>query len=346
MMQRISRLLQHLAALGASLALIVGAPAQLIFAQGTPTAGRTWEVQAGLDDMATFGSAQAYGPDPVVIQAGDTVRWTFAGFHTVTFVPPGTREPTLIMPGPGPGELTLGPAFGPINMSGPGQRFDRTQVISAFPPEGDGGPGSAPPTFSLTFPEAGLFGYVCLLHPGMRGQVDVRPAGSALPETPVQAAARGQSTLAALTGKVVSGEQMVRPMSGAGVHVVLAGLGDTFGASLLKFVHGDLTVRRGEAVVWTNPDPFEIHTVTFPAAGTAPPEFVEPRPQPAGPPQLVIPANVASPVGGATFSGAYANSGIIGGGGSYVLRFDAPSGQYQYLCVVHPFMVGTITVID
>src|SRR5687768_7427716 len=205
-------LAQHLAALGASLALVAGGPASIALAQGTPP-GQTWNVQAGLDDMMTFGSAQAYGPDPVVIHAGDTVRWTLAGFHTVTFVPPGTPEPAVIVPGPGPGELMLGPGFAPINVTGPGQRHDRMRVISSGTPEGEG-PNEPPATFALTFPEAGLFGYVCLLHPGMRGQVDVRPAGAALPETPAQAAARGQATLAALVGKAVSDEQTVRPAGG------------------------------------------------------------------------------------------------------------------------------------
>ena len=47
----------------------------------------------------------------------------------------------------------------------------------------------------------------------------------------------------------------------------------------------------------------------------------------------MIPANVAAPVGGDTYSGqGYANSGILPQAGSYALRFDSPAGAYRYLC--------------
>jgi plastocyanin len=137
---------------------------------------------------------------------------------------------------------------------------------------------------------------------------------------------------------------MLRPIAAGTSQVVVAGVGDGFGASVLAFVNGDRSVKRGDTVVWANADPFEIHTVTFPGAGAQPPEFIEPRPQAGGPPALVIPANVAMPVGGDTFTGAYANSGIVGVGGGYALRFDAAPGTYNYLCVIHPWMTGTITV--
>jgi plastocyanin len=335
----------------AALALVAGLlPAGAALAQGTSQSGvQMWEVQAGGGDTSgpagapPFYDSQAYGPSPVIIKAGDTVTWKFAGPHTVTFNS-GKPDLPVIVPGPAQGELQLGPGAFPVGVASSGPTsYDGTQQINS------GAPLQGPPDefqFAVTFTKPGLFGYICTLHPGMRGEVEVREAGASLPETPAQAKARGQGTLASLVGKVKTDEQMVRPVNAPGVHVALAGIGDGFGASALKFIHGDRTVRRGDTVVWTNADPYEIHTVTFPTAGGNPPEFIQPRPQQAGPPALVIPANIAGPVGGDTFNGQYANSGIMGIGGSHALRFDAAPGSYAYLCAVHPWMTGTITVTD
>jgi plastocyanin len=306
-------------------------------------APQTWEVLVGGGEMiagAPVYEAQAFGPGPVIIRAGDTVSWKFQGVHTVTFNS-GKPDLPLVVPGPGAGELMLGTGVLPMGVPASGPiMYDGTQQINS------GAPLQGPPDqlkFDVTFTRPGLYGYVCVLHPGMRAEVEVRTAEADLPETPAQARQRGQATLSTLAAKAKADAQMVRPMHAGTVHAVAAGVGDGFGASALTFINGDVTLRRGDTVVWFNPDPFEIHTVTFPGSDT-PPEFVEPRPQAGGPPQLVIPARVASPAGGEAYTSGYANSGIFGVGGSYALRFDAAPGQYKYLCVIHPWMTGTITV--
>jgi plastocyanin len=112
----------------------------------------------------------------------------------------------------------------------------------------------------------------------------------------------------------------------------------------MQFLNGDITVRRGDTVVWAMADPFEEHTVTF-TSGATPPAVAEPRPQPAGPPALVVPADVAGPAGGDTYTGeGYVNSGILGPGATFALRFDAPPGTYEYLCLLHREMKAQITV--
>src|SRR5205823_5028168 len=101
-------------------------------------------------------------------------------------------------------------------------------------------------------------------------------------------------------------------------------------------------------VVWTVQDPLEVHTVTF-TSGATPPDFVNVTPQPAGPPQVVVPAMVFSAVGDGTYNGTgYVNSGVFGPGGAYTLVIDAPPGTYQYLCLIHgpTPMRGEITVIE
>jgi plastocyanin len=327
-------------ALVVALAATNAAPAT---AQGTG-AGQRWEVQVSAVDPANRNIVQGFSPNPLVVRVGDTVTWRWAANpapHTVTFNS-GKPAPADIVPGPGPGELMLGPAAFPIGPTGPVIAYDGTEQVSS------GIPSEENATYSLTFTRTGTFGYVCSLHPGMRGEVEVREASAPLPETPAQAQARGRANAAALLARVQENAAAVRSASEAGVHTAMAGLGDGYGASALQFLPGDLAVRRGDAVVWVMPDPFEVHTVSF-VSGQTPPDFVEPRPpaQPGGPPLLVIPPAVAGPVGDGTYSGrGLVNSGILGNGGASFLRFDAPPGTYEYMCLIHPTMRGRVTITD
>jgi plastocyanin len=322
-------------------------------------AGQTWNVLVGTDIEASFISTQAYFPGSLTITQGDTVNWNFASFHTVTF-PAGGPPPALIEPGPGPGELMLGPGFFPIppGPTAPSGPYDgSTPISSGTPPEGgdETDPQDAPPfVFSLTFTRAGSYHYICVLHPGMEGWLTVLPPGSAPPETPTQARARGDAELQGRVGLLNALVNEAAPnadddqVSGSvTVHTAVAGIG-VGGASKLAFMPAELDdVRVGDVVVWYWSDPYEIHTVTFPG-NQPPPEFVEPRFGPggpgAGPPTLVIPANVAGPAGNnAAYTGGYLNSGVKGVGASFAATFAAP-GTYEYLCLVHPFMMGKITV--
>jgi plastocyanin len=326
--------------LGVAALLAPSVPAAgVVSAQG---AAQTWDVQvSGADATGTF-MAQGFFPSPVIIRAGDTVTWRWAQSpapHTVTF---NANRPALadIVPGPGPGELMLGPATFPQGPQGQSAVFDGTVQASSGIPQQEGA------AYSLRFTQPGLYGYVCALHPGMRGEVEVREAGAPLPETPAQARARGQATVDALVAKMRDDAAAFRPASAGGVHMAMAGLGDGFGASYIQFLPSEVTVRRGDTVVWAMPDPFEIHTVTF-LSGAPPPGFIEPRPQPSGPPQLVIPATVVGPAGGSTYTGqGAANSGILGNGHAFFLRFDAPPGSYEYVCLIHPTMKSTVTVSE
>ena len=307
------------------------------------TTAQTWDVQVGGGGDQPAGApptweADAYGPDPLIIHPGDTVRWTFAGAHTVTFNS-GKPELPLVVPGPTPGTLALGPGYFPAGITGTSGTYDGTQQVSS----GFQAPGSAPVTFSLTFTTTGTFGYVCMLHPGMRGNIEVREATAILPETPAAAVARGKVTRTTLTGKVKSTAQALRPTDSGTVHAAQVGVGNAFGASALAFINGDRTVNRGDTMVWTNTDPFEIHTVTFTSGGKLP-DFVTPQPQSSGPPLLVIPANVVAPTGDTYTGTGFFNSGILSAGSSFAAKIDAPAGAYDYFCVVHPWMKGTITV--
>jgi plastocyanin len=338
---------------------LLGADPPGISAVPVANAAQVWDVLAGTDVEFTGGmdSAQTYFPNALAINVGDKVNFHFRGFHTVTFLS-GQPAPRFEMPGADAGTLMLNPqAFFPSAPPGTTSvTYDGSGYLNSGAPEEPEEEGAAPPPFTVTFTVAGNYSYVCLIHPGMVARLVVEPAGAALPETPTQATARGQAQMREVLATMRAAAESVRfaqPISakasgGASIHSALVGLGHGIGASTLAFLPSRLTVRRGDIVVWTMPDPFEIHTVTF-VSGAEPPSFVEPQFGPggpgSGPPMLVIPANVVNPVGGDTYTGAgYVNSGILGNGASFALRFDAPAGSYEWLCIVHPFMRGTVAV--
>jgi plastocyanin len=277
------------------------------------------------------------------------VRFNWASFHTVTFLA-GGPPPDLLVPGATPGELLAGPAFfpipaGPTPPTGP---YDGRTPVSSGTPQGDL---AEEPPFTLTFTQPGAYEYVCMLHPGMTGSVVVLPSGAATPETPAQATARGQAESRAALGMIESFASQVRPAQtssrGVGATTVAMGVSLPAAGSKLAFLPGNVTIRRGDIVSFFMADVYEIHTVTF-TSGATPPEFIEPVFSVEGaPPQLVIRANIAGAVGGTTYRGeGYWNSGILTGGQSTAVTFDAPPGRYEYLCLVHPFMKGTITITE
>jgi plastocyanin len=314
-------------------------------------AATTWSVQAGGDTPDGFGP-DAFFPSTLTIHVGDTVNWTVAGFHTVTFDPHQTLPPDMVS-GPNPGEITFQGAYLPTGPQGPDAIFDGTQPVSSGTPQGRPDP-QAPP-YALTFTEPGAYTYFCVVHPGMTGTVTVLAAPATLPETPDQAQARGHATLQQILAEGQSGAGQVtatrvNPQLAGGVYAVTAGvsIGSDAGAavSALQFLPSQLTVHSGDAVVWTNADQYELHTITF-TSGEPLPNFPEIRPQPNGPPLVVASAKVAGPVGGTSYGGqGYLNSGLLTTGQSVAFTITAPPGTYQYVCIIHKgTMQGTITVL-
>lgn len=106
------------------------------------------------------GDVMQFFPPSVNLTAGDTIIWKNDNHtpHTVTFPPPPAGDPFAAKP-------TGGPTFTGKADSG---------VIGVDMPNGT--------TFQLTFPSAGTFQYICLLHAnqGMVGTVNV----AAAPATP------------------------------------------------------------------------------------------------------------------------------------------------------------------
>ncbi len=298
----------------------------------------TWQAHVGGATPDEAVQAMAFLPTQLTIDEGDTVTWTFAPVHTVSFLSGGNPPDLVTMT---PDGLLLNPA---VAFPSGGPAYDGTGFVNSgvLP----GGPDAT--SFSLTFSKAGTYNYVCLLHPGMAGQVVVQAAGAAYPETQASATARGQ---AELYSKLSAGNTLIqdarvssRPAdNGTMNYAVDNGIGGNQ-TTVLRFLPTELTINAGDSVTWTQNDPQEIHTVTFYDPAGEKPIFTDVQPQENGPPKFFI--RNAGPEGGNTVDkvGFY-NSGIMAPGQSYTLTFSKP-GTYTYLCAVHAVegQVGTIVV--
>ena len=121
------------------------------------TSGKTTTVTASVGDKVV--TINKFFPVRISIKAGDTVVWKDGSLydpHTVTFESPfaSPEAPGVFIPG---GTKTGSSYSGGFSNSG----FFGPKPF--FPVQ----------TFSLTFAKSGSYPYVCVLHPGMGGQIDV-----------------------------------------------------------------------------------------------------------------------------------------------------------------------------
>ena len=140
----------------------------------------TWNIFADAASVAgpVAGGGTGYlelfeiAPQTLVIAVGDTVHWTALGRHTVTFPALG-QDPSTIDPGRPPRRPR--PTTAPAGYVGPAQR----RVGHA-------------PAYTLTFPTAGTFSYVCLVHQfsGHVGTIEVSAATTRRPRCRCRGAGR------------------------------------------------------------------------------------------------------------------------------------------------------------
>lgn len=166
----------------------------------------TWRVAAG--KTTEQAALNAFLPSTLQIREGDTVKWQWDGAgrepHTVTFLAGGPHPGDIVMPefqAQGPPLLVLNEQFAAPSRI-PDGIFSTTYGGEGFLNSGLAGadamlfsPESAPVVaagtrqqWSVTFTQPGPYPYVCLLHPGMQGVVDVMPK-AAWPPVDVQVAA-------------------------------------------------------------------------------------------------------------------------------------------------------------
>src|SRR5882724_7785531 len=121
---------------------------------------KEWLAIAGAESPNRGSQALAFLPSELWVHAGDSIRWTFPTHerHTLSFLKPGQTRP--------PG---FGPIFGvPVGCPGltpDGSSFDGTACVTTgvlLLGEDTESMASAP-TYSVTFPAASNFKFVCLI---------------------------------------------------------------------------------------------------------------------------------------------------------------------------------------
>jgi len=309
----------------------LAATASLLLLAGVPSAARsatTWTVIVGgqTPDISVY--ANGFFPRELTIHTGDIVLFQFAGFHNVTFLGGAAPPPFAIKDGTGyDGNPRVFFPAGSSTYDGAG--FHSSGVT----------PAAKPFSYSLRFTKPGRYEYVCTLHPGMMGIINV--VDGPAPETPEAALARGKTEQAAtLAAGMKAYDNLNAQITGSNVVVTLVGDRQER-YSVLRFTHEPLVIATGTTVTWIVNDPFEIHTVTF-ASGAQLPQFITPRAQASGPPKLVLSNAALMPTSIKTYDGTgWINSGLLAAPGapsnapsSFSLTFTKP-GRYVYWCLVH-----------
>jgi plastocyanin len=315
-----------------------------------------WQATVGAETDDRGKQALAFLPNEMWIHPGDSITWTFPTHerHTLTFLKPGQTRP--------PG---FGPIFGiPVGCPGltpDGSSFDGSACVTTGILLEDTGPTPNAPTYTVTFPAAGNFKLVCLVHADMTGVVHVLSASEALPHDQdfYDHQAQGERSLllreahaSRREGRTTPGDddraQSSDVAAGIGEIVTTTG-GGSQTASLMRFLRDTIVVRVGDTVEWTSLDPSINHTVTF---GVEP---ADPRPRSAnvlptsdGARQAVISSPADSVNSGFLSPAPQDRAGLAQsppGVTRFRVTFTSP-GTFNYICAVHDQlgMKGTVIV--
>ena len=174
----------------------------------------------------------------------------------------------------------FGPTFGVLvgcpGVTPDGSSFDGTACVTSDVLRllgEDAGPTASAPIYSVTFPAAGNFKFVCLIHADMTGVVHVLNPSAILPHDQEfydhQAQKVGKALLAGASR--LEGRRTPDDEDRVQSSVVTAGIGEIVSAtgggsqsaSLMRFLRETIVVRVGDTVEWTSLEPSINHTVSF-----------------------------------------------------------------------------------
>jgi plastocyanin len=326
-------------------------------AVGAPAPAITWQATAGSQSSDKGIQALAFLPNELWIHAGDSITWIFPTheIHTVTFLTQTIKDlqnttPQQTRPArPGAGGGCPG-------TTPDGSIFDgSTCVTSGDDLFVDGA------TYTVTFPTAGNFKLVCLVHNNMTGAVHVLGRSEALPYNQASYDKQAQQREAELLSDGASlkgqGRATVQRSAGdavtAGIGEIVATGGGSDTVSVMRFLQGSIVVRVGDTVEWTNLDPVTPHTVTFGTEPSGPPQPPSPGVMSAsdGARQAVLNSPAAS-VHSGFLQAAFQDRGPPNalpqsplGVTRFRVTFNAP-GTFNYICALHDDlgMVGRVIV--
>jgi plastocyanin len=336
-------------------AATIGLPAaatartKTVYADAPPSAQKTL--------MRYAGAVNDFFLHTVTINRGDTVSFLNEGFHTIDLPGRSGKDLPLFVQGSTVSgvndaagnpfwfdghkpSIFLDPQF--VAPSGPSTYDGTTRVESGLPA------GSGPPKpFKVKFTKPGAFKYFCDIHPGMIGYVVVRATGKPVPSAAQDAAALSKQ----LRTDLASANQLSKTkVNGNNVYV---GVSDFRGVEDYAMFPSKLTVHAGAVVTFSmSRDSREIHTATFGPSNylmAMANSLATATPQQQGWYPSDNPSLGAIRLGPTTHGNGFANTGGLDSvpatslPASGKIKFTK-AGTYRFICLIHPFMKGTIVV--
>lgn len=303
-------------------------------------------------------------PAAIAIHVGDSVRFKPAGFHTVDLPVRGKKGQPLIVPA---GRAVSGesdtagtpfwfnafPALG-TNPKLLATLFGRNASYSGAARVESGLPlVTDPKPMTVKFTKAGAFTYYCDIHRGMIGTIRVLSARRHVPGSRSDAARVAKQVASAVrSAKTLSGERIR-------ANTISVGAAGPNGVEVFGFLPETLTVPVGTTVTFRiAKHSREVHTATTGpgdpkssgsylgrlADGLNAPVFPGQSIYPSEPPNS-LPATLTPRLHGNGFwsSGAMDAVGANLLPGTSQVTFGE-TGDYQFYCLIHPFMHATVTV--
>jgi plastocyanin len=301
----------------------------------------------------------AFFNQTVTIKAGDSVKWVglAKNFHTIDLPAKGGQDLPLIVGGKtvtGVNDFAGSPfwfnghvpslgfnpkLFGPLGglTYNGSSRIDSGLPVSAHSSD----------TLKVKFSKPGVYRYFCDVHPGMIGYVVVRAKGKPVPT----AKHDGAAVTKTLTADILAAARLTRAKQPAD-HVSL-GVSTAQGVELLAMFPSTLQVKAGTVVTFSmSAHSREVHTASF---GPAPylmklansingPAFDQQAFYPSSSPKLgPIQLDPTSHGNGFANTGGLDRDPTTPLPPSGQIDFTQP-GTYHFICLIHPFMSGTIVV--
>jgi plastocyanin len=320
--------------------------AVLVIPQGVQAT--QWHAIAGAQSKDKGHQALAFLPNEIWIHAGDSITWTFPTPepHSVTFLTPGQVRPTFVIGCPG-----ATPDDSP---------FDASACVNS------GRITSVGTVYTVTFPKAGNYRLVCLIHVNMTGIVHVLNPSEPLPHDQGfynrQADIQQRDLLFDRDGGLGKklGEDAPDDSGEADAHahnhMVVTGTGELVSTpggiqsvSVMRFLQPSITIHAGETVEWHSSD-VSGHTVTF---GQEPPNVTPQTPpsanvfaDPDGARHAIISSTADNVHSGFIAQAAHERNGVPQapapvaqvqppvGVTRFRVTFTTP-GTYPYICAFH-----------
>jgi len=326
---------------------VIGRPLTLaaaLFLLTVPLAAGQVQSAVGAQSRDGGKQALAFLPNELWVHAGDSITWAFVTDekHTVTFLKPGP-----------PAQIRPSFQAGCPGATPDGSSFDGSTCVNS-------GPLTGGPRYTVSFPKAGNFRLVCLVHVDMTGMVHVLDPSEPLPRDQdfyddeahrerrelLSDASRLESRAIA-TARRTRGNEVSMGIS----EIVATTGGGSHTSAVMRFLRDVTIVHVGDTVEWTNVGPTVSHTVTF---GIEPLDPVNAPPSPNvtvdsdGARHAVITSPGDSVHSGQLRAAPEERTGLAqspAGVTRFRVTFMSP-GTFQYICALHDDvgMVGTVIV--